>query len=458
MRGKRLTKMFKQDDQPIIILPSWLVTSALEPPNERWGVRISAGRISYIGPHQELTGQFPTDIVIEANGQALFPGFVNAHTHLYGILAHGIPLHKAPSDFWGFLNDFWWPLVENRLDQEMINAATAMRCAHMLQSGVTTFYDCTEAPNALPGCLESQSYIVNQLGLRAVLSFEATERLSAANGELGLRENVDFIKHCNKRREADSNFLISGLMCHHTLFTCSPQFIQKGFELAVENKTLLHAHVSEGTYEPEYALNRFGKRPLHVYEDLGITGDRFLASQCVQISPSEIELIARSGVRVAHMPLSNCEVGGGIAPIPELTQQKITLGLGSDGYIDDFFEIMRGAFLIHKAFKLDPRVMPAQTVWYLATEGGARALGLHEIGRIEEGWAADLQLIDCSMPTPLEKHNFYEQMLLYRNKTHVRSVLVNGQYRIKDGQITGSDVEQLRANVHQQARRLWADV
>ena len=82
-------------------------------------------------------------------GRSLRPGFVDAHTHLYGVLAHGIPLHKAPSGFWPFLIDFWWPLVEDRLDHEMICAATDLNLAQMLRGGTTSFYDITEAPNAL---------------------------------------------------------------------------------------------------------------------------------------------------------------------------------------------------------------------------------------------------------------------------------------------------------------------
>jgi 5-methylthioadenosine/S-adenosylhomocysteine deaminase len=156
------------------------------------------------------------------------------------------------------------------------------------------------------------------------------------------------------------------------------------------------------------------------------------------------------------MPLSNCEVGGGIAPVPQLLAKQVTLGLGSDGYIDDFFEIMRGAFLIHKAAHLDPGVMPAREVWYLATEGGARTLGLEKIGKVQTGWIADLQLIDGNLPTPLEAHNFFDQLLLYRNSSHVKSVMVNGQFIMKNSVIPDLDAEKLTADVHQEAKRLWS--
>ncbi len=89
-----------------------------------------------------------------------------------------------------FLEEFWWPLVENQLDSVMINAATDWNCSQMLRSGITSFYDCTEAPFALPGVLLKQSEVVEKWGIRGILSFEATERVSKENGDLGLAENV----------------------------------------------------------------------------------------------------------------------------------------------------------------------------------------------------------------------------------------------------------------------------
>jgi cytosine/adenosine deaminase-related metal-dependent hydrolase len=183
-----------------------------------------------------------------------------------------------------------------------------------------------------------------------------------------------------------------------------------------------------------------------------------LASQCVQLEPAEVALLAERRVRVAHMPLSNCEVGGGIAPVPQLAAAGVTLGLGSDSYIDNFFEVMRGAFLIHKANGLDPRLMPASLVFFLATEGGARAIGLEQVGRIEAGWKADLQLIAADFPTPAGAWNLYDQLILYRNPEHVRTVLVDGQMRLRDGRLLTDHDPQARQALHLQAARLWQAV
>lgn len=439
-----------------LIVADWLITSGDVDPIPNAAIRVANGRVDAVGNAGDLQRQFPTDDFVDATGHIVAPGFVNAHVHLYGVLAHGIPIHTPPADFWSFLRDFWWPKVENSLDTSMITAATEWVCAEMLRSGTTSFYDILEAPNALPGILLEQKAIVDRFGLRGTLSFEATERISAENGQQGLNENVEAIRACRR----DANSLVEALMCVHTTFTCPPPFLRKAFELATEHDVLLHAHVNEGIHEGLWCEEHHGKRTLELYRDLGIAGPRFLASQCVQLSPVELQIVAETGVRCVHMPLANCEVGGGIALIPEQLAAGVTIGLGSDGYVNDFFAVMRGAFLLHKARLLDPGAMPASTVFKMATEGGARSLGLTErtipVGRLDLGWAADLQIIAADFPTPATAHNLFDQIVLWRSGSHVRDVMVAGSWRLRDGIVDGVDLTRSRAVVHEQALRLWA--
>lgn len=433
----------------LLILPEWLIISPMQPPRFRTGVCVQASRIAAVAENDALRQMYPHAAVFEASGQVCAPGFVDTHTHLYGVLAHGIPLHNPPSGFWSFLNDFWWPMVENRLTAEMICAATAVQTARMIQSGITAFYDCTEAPNALPGVLTKQAEVVRRSGLRAILSFEACERVSAQNGQVGLQENLDFIQSC---KEDDR---LRGMMCIHTTFTCSPDFIRRAFELAAQHGVLTHLHLSEGSFEPAYCLEHFGMRPVEYYHSLGVLRNQMLASQCVQVSEAEINLLAEHGVRVSHMPLSNCEVGGGIAPVPDLLSSGVPVGLGSDGYITDFFEVMRGAFLIHKAARQNPQVMPAWQVWYMATEGAASLLRFEGCGRLSPGWNADLQLIEPNLPTPLTESNLYEQILLYCHASDVRAVMVNGEWLMQNGRLAHLDLDELNQAAHQAALQLW---
>ena len=433
-----------------LVLAQMLWADTTQAPQEGWGVAVEGERIVALAPNDDLRVRFPKATVVDGTDCVITPAFVNAHHHMYGVLAHGIPLHEAPAGFWPFLEDFWWPRVENRMTHELIAAATDWACLEMIHSGITTFYDCLEGPYAIPGALEVEAEVVRRRGLRGALSFEATERVSPENGQLGLRENARFIDSCRKR-----GGLVSGLMCFHTTFTCSADFIRQAFALAAERQARVHMHLSEGTYEPQYCLDKFGVRPAAYYEGLGILGPHVLASQCVQVDAAEIDILARHGVHVSHQPLSNCEVGGGFAPVPEMLRAGVNVALGTDGYINNLFEVMRAAALVPKARLLDPGVMPAATAWTIATRNGARALGFADLGTLDAGQQADLLLIAADVPTPLASHNLADQLLLYRNPDHLRGVLCAGRWLSRNGHILGMDEGAVRARVSEAAEKLW---
>ncbi len=433
-----------------IVTADWVLPAWDAAPIRYGAVRIVGTRIDVVGSAAALVGAHPGDLVVASSGACVLPGFVNAHTHLYGTLAHGIPVDPVDS-FWSFLADYWWPKVEDRLDHDMIVAATEWVCAEMLRTGTTSFYDIVEAPHALPGVLLAQKEVVDRSGLRGILSFEATERVSAANGSLGLAENVGLVAACR----ADASSIVSGAQCFHATFTCPEAFVRRAVESASEMDVFVHAHVNEGVHEGLWNERERGMRTFEWYARMGLLSSRFLASQCVQLSPAEVDLIVANGVRVSHMPMANGEVGGGVAPVPELLARGVTVGLGSDGYVNDMFEEMRSAFLIHKARLLDPAAMPGRDVLRMATQGGADALGLLRVGRLEPGWLADLQVVGMSLPTPVSAHNLVDQLVLWRSGRNVRDVMVNGTWRVRAGEVLGADLEKLRARTNEQATRLW---
>ena len=310
----------------------------------------------------------------------------------------------------------------------MICAATDLNLTHMLRSGITSFYDCIEGPNTIPGCLAAQAEVVRACGMRGTLSFEATERLSLENGQRGLQENLEFVRTIERfNAKRPTSNLVSGLMCFHTTFTCSAAFIRQAFEMAAEGRAGAYARfrgdIRAGTdvetvRDAAFRVLRLAGRGRAV--DAGVTvcadqpdGDRHNRS------------LAGCASLICRFPTARSAAASPLCPI--LVAAGVTVGLGSDGYITDFFEVMRGAFLIHKAHRQDPRVTPANLIWRLATEGGARAIGLERVGRLAPGWQADLQLIDASFSTPATVTNLYDQLLLYRNHDHVRAVMVAGQ-------------------------------
>lgn len=414
-----------------------------------WGVKMSGGRLVQVAENARLTAG-PGDTVVDALDQILLPGFVNGHNHMYGFLSHGITTEALVTEFSSFLDDFWWPYVENRVDHNLVRLTTRWACVEMIDSGVTSFVDILEAPNALPGALDIEAEVVREAGLRGRLSFEACERVSAENGELGLQENAGFARRSNREGE-----LVQGLMSVHTLFTCGKDYLRRAKELADSIGCDLHMHLSESVYEPDWCKKHYGKRPVDVYEEIGYLGKNVLASQVVQAEQDELDVLARHGVRAVTMPLSNCEVGGGVAPVTEMLRRGMTVGLGTDGYVNNFFEVMRGAFLIHKAHLQDPQAMPAKTVLEMATSMGARAAGFPDAGRLEEGCAADVITVAADTPTPINEHNVYDQLVLFRNPENVRNVWVDGRRLKEDGKLLTVDKDRAKAELREAAERFW---
>jgi 5-methylthioadenosine/S-adenosylhomocysteine deaminase len=426
--------------------------AVLSPDGLLWdhGVAFSGDVIERIAPNSELRSL--PGRVLDVTDQLILPGFVNGHTHMYGVLSHGIPSSAAVTDFNSFLNAYWWPYVENRIDHDLAELTAKWACATMTASGVTCFVDILEAPFAVPGGLERVAAAVRQSGLRGYLSIEASERVDASYANAALLENDTFT------RAHATDPLISGMMSIHTLFTCSPDFVLKAARMAKENGSLFHMHLSESVYEPDWCMQRYSKRTVEVYDSLGCLDANVFASQMVQVSPEEIALFAKGGASAVSMPLSNCEVGGGVAPVTELLDAGVRVGLGSDGYIDNFFEVMRGAFLIHKAYRRDPQAMPAHTVFDMATSLGADAIGRGDLGRLAPGCKADLITVLADTHTPITKTNVYDQLVLFRNPEEVKNVFVGGEQLKDNGRLTRLDQQAIGEELRAACEKFWAAI
>ena len=394
------------------------------------------------------------DETVDASKRIATPGLVCAHNHMYGILSHGMPIRKAPSGFWEFLEEFWWPYVEDRLDKEKIAAATRLACVEIAKTGTTCFADILEAPNSIPGALDVEASVVKEVGLRGILSFEASERVNPDNAEASVQENLKFIKKWNQLDET-----IKGKFCTHTLFTCSLEFLSHVRELANQYKAGIHIHLEEGAFESKFSMGKYGRLPVPVYDGCGYLGSDLLASQCVQTKPEEISILRKRGVKLAHMPLSNCEVGGGIAPVKQFLEAGLTVGLGTDGYVTDMFEVMRAAFLIHKGYLQDPSVMPAETVLEMATIKGAEAIGLGEqVGSLEVGKLADIILLNPTLPTPVTAENVVAQLVTFGRGSFVEDVIVNGKMIVEKGKVLTTSEEKATRKCHEAANSLWDQI
>lgn len=414
-----------------------------------WGVKVEGNRILQVGPNAEISAG-AGDVVVDATDRLIAPGFVNGHMHMYGVLSHGITAEALVTEFSSFLEDYWWPYVENRIDQDLARLTTQWSCVEMIDSGITSFTDILEAPTSIPGVLEVEAEVVRNAGLRAFLTFEACQRMSEENAQLGLRENADFIRRNNK-----PGSLVQGMMSVHTLFTGSKEYMKQAKSLARELDCDIHMHLSESVFEPTWTQEHYGQWPVDVYEEIGYMDERVFASQCVQMQDHELDIMARRGARICSMPLSNCEVGGGVAPVTKMLERGIKVGLGTDGYINNYFEVMRGAFLIHKAYLQNPMAMPAKEVYAMGTWLGAEAMGIPDAGKLEAGCLADVITINLDSPTPINEHNVYDQLILFRNPADVNDVMVDGKFLKRDGKLLTVDAAAIKAELRDKAARFW---
>jgi 5-methylthioadenosine/S-adenosylhomocysteine deaminase len=234
----------------------------------------------------------------------------------------------------------------------------------------------------------------------------------------------------------------------HSLFTCGVELLLKANDLALKKDVPLILHLAETREELEAIEKRYGKRPVQHLKDLGLLGPHLIVDHCVHISEPEIELLAENKVSVVHNPESNMKLASGIAPVPEMMAKGITVGLGTDGCASnnnlDLFGEMDMAAKLHKANKLDPTVMDAQTLIKMATIGGATALGLEKItGSLVVGKRADLIVIDINKPHLIPMYNPYSHLVYAAGGHDVKHSIIDGRIVMEDRRPLTLDIEDI---------------
>ncbi len=386
------------------------------------------------------------DIEIDAKGGIVAPGFICAHTHLYGILLRGASLNIVPpTDFTQNLQRIWW-LMDEEMNEHDAYISALMASLELLRSGTTTFADTFSGPNAIKGVLDYINRGVSETGIRGILSFESTQRRTLEEGYKGLNENVRFIKGSGR-----------GMISVHASFTVKDELLREAAETASELDVPFTIHASEGRWDLYHNLERYGKRTFERLNDLGVLNERAVVAHAVNVNEDELEIIRKTHTNVVHNPLSNMLNAVGVAPVPEMKRMGINLSLGNDGYIFDTFENMRAAFLMHKLNKLDPRVMNFMDVIEMSTINAAKAYGLDkELGSLEAGKAGDVVVIRPQVrPTPLTPATSYAYLINSVNGKDVDTVIVNGEVVLANGVPIKLDLERANKKAADMVNDYW---
>ena len=403
-------------------------------------VAIDAGRIVALAPTAEAFERFDAREVVRLDRHALIPGLVNLHCHAAMALMRGLADDVA---LMAWLNDHIWPAEARHVSDEFVHDGSLLAAAEMLRGGVTCVNDMYFFP-------EATARAALRAGMRAALGIIALEFPSAyapdASGYLQ--------KGLATRDAYRGEPLLSFSLAPHAPYTVADETLRRCAVLAEELDLPIHCHLHETRAEIEQGVAQHGVRPFERLRRLGVVGPRLIAVHAVHLDETELDVMAREGVSVAHCPSSNLKLASGFAPVAAMRRRGINVGVGTDGAASnnrlDVMTEMRGAALLAKGASGDASVVNAAEALEMATLAGARALGLdRQIGSIAPGKSADLAAVELSSLETLPRFDPVSHLVYAAGREHVSHVWVEGRARVAARRLTGIDEDDLRT------RTLW---
>ena len=417
-------------------------------------VLIRGGVIAEVG--QGL--QAPGAEVLEARGCVVTPGLVNTHHHLYQTLTRAVPGGQDALLF-GWLKALY-PIWAKFGPEEMFTSAQ-VGLAELALSGCTLSSDHLYLfPNG--SRLDDTIAAAGEVGLRFHPTRGAMSIGESAGGlppDSLVEQEAAILEDCIRVVDRHHD-RAEGAMVRVGLAPCSPFSVSRDLMrdaalLARDKGVMLHTHLAENDEDVAYSLAKFGCRPGQYAEDLGWTGEDVWHAHCVKLDAGEIDLFARTGTGVAHCPCSNCRLGSGIAPVRQMRDAGVRVGLGVDGSAsNDAGNLMaeaRQAMLLQRVAR-GADAMSAREALEIATLGGARVLGRTDCGSIEPGKRADLAIWDVS---GIEAAGSWDPVAVaLAGPTRVRDLIVEGRRVVKEGQMATIDLPLVIERQNLLARRL----
>ena len=416
------------------------------------GVLIRSGLIEAVGASDDverLADGLDDVTRIDARGCVVTPGLVNAHMHLYSTFACGIDAGVS-RNFTEILKNLWWRLDRAMtLDDVRLSAVVpAIRC---LKSGVTTIIDHHASFGATKGSLDVVAGAVREVGLRACLAYEVSDRWGEAEADAAIAENAEFIASLASRGDPD----LAGLFGLHASFTLSERTIRKCLEAA--NGVGFHVHCAEDRADVEAAREMGFAGAVDRLVRLGVLGPRSIAAHCIHVTREEVGLLASTGTTVVTNPQSNMNNAVGVADVPALLAAGCTVGLGSDGMTADILEEMRAEVFTQRQRLGSPdrMFMEACAMVIRTNPKIASAVFARPVGVLEPGAAGDFVVWDYDPPTPLTNENMAGHVMFGLPAARPRTVVVSGRVVLSDYELPGLMEGAIFAESRRLADLLW---
>ena len=402
-------------------------------------IAVEGSKILAIG---EAPADFIAEQTIDAKDMLAIPGFVNAHTHASMTLLRS---YADDMELMTWLNDHIWP-VEAKMISNDIYWGAALAAVEMLESGTTTFAD------MYGPFMERVADVVTESGMRGVLSRGIIG--VAPDGEKKIEENISLYEDYH----GAANGRIKVMFGPHAPYTCPPDFLKKVAAAAQRLGAEVHIHMNETKAEIEQITKQYGKRPFEYVEDTGLFESPTLAAHCVHLSDDEIAIIKKHNIRVAHNPGSNMKLASGIAPVPRLLKEGVTVALGTDGTSSnnnlDMLQEVQLAALLHKVNEYDPLAVPAFEALKMGTEYGAKAVGLDGIGRLEAGAKADIVLVSMKGAAWVPRFNEVSLLVYSGSAADVDTVICDDKVLMQHRELKTLDEEKIKYEAQKCAERL----
>ncbi len=404
------------------------------------------------------------DRVIDCSTHVVVPGFVNTHHHFYQTLTRNLPAVQNAKlfDWLVYLYEIW-----KFLDEDAVYYSSLLAMGELLKTGCTTSTDhhYVYPQNVSGDIMGLQFKAAEQLGMR----FSPTRgsmSLSKKDGGLPpdtvvqtgdeiLRDSERVIKQYHDDSELSMRKIV---LAPCSPFSVTEQLMKDSVELARKYGVRLHTHLAETKDENDFCVEVYGRRPLKLMEDTGFIGDDVFYAHGIHFNDDELKLLSDTGTHIAHCPSSNMRLGSGICRVTEMLPTNINVALGVDGSASndtsDMLGEMRNALLLQRVHYGSDAVN-TRDIFKLATENGAKLLNFENVGRLKEGWAADMAVFNINKMEYAGSLSDPLAALIFSGYNHGTDyTIVNGQVVVEHGNLVGVDEAELTAKANEISDRM----
>jgi 5-methylthioadenosine/S-adenosylhomocysteine deaminase len=412
-------------------------------------VAVRGDSIVDVGPTAGIEERYGAAKKIDARGTLVMPGLINGHAHAAMSLFRGIADDLSLDDW---LHKYIFPAEARNVDEDFVLWGTRLGILEMLRGGITTYADMYYFEDAV-------ARATKEAGMRGVLGetiidFPAPDNKTLAEAYAYTQKFLDHWK---------GDPLIVAAAAPHSIYTCSEKTLQDSAALARKNGSPILIHIAEAPFELDESRAKHGLTPVAYLDKIGVLGPDVVGAHCIWTDQADIATLTQRGVGCVHNPSSNMKTAAGVMKVVEMLAAGEAIGLATDGAASnnnqDLFEEMDLAAKLQKAWRRDPRALPAQQVVEMATITGARVLHIEkDIGSLEAGKKADLILVDTSAPHAVPMYNPYSQIVYALKAADVRTVIVAGKIVMENRRMRTLDEKEILAKAQEYKRKIEASL